>query len=231
MRLAERLLGLTLVGADWVFWILIALSVVSVAVMVERAIRFPVGGSTPRHSARSSSTGCRTATSPARDGLCYRCARPRRMSCCRESITSNAAPWRSRRRWPARNQRLRLDLERNLGILGTLGNNAPFIGLFGTVLGIIKAFVDLSHNQNGGVTVVMTGIAEALVATALGLVVAIPAVIAFNYFQGRLRRILGRVDATANLVMVAMTGTTAGAIAGSAPVAASGDQGRPETAG
>jgi biopolymer transport protein ExbB len=100
--------------------------------------------------------------------------------------------------------RLRMDLERNLGVLGTLGNNAPFIGLFGTVLGIIKAFADLAHNQSGGIQVVMTGIAEALVATALGLVVAIPAVIAFNAFQGRIRRILGRVDALANTVMVAM---------------------------
>ena len=101
--------------------------------------------------------------------------------------------------------RLRLDLERNLGILGTLGNNAPFIGLFGTVLGIIKAFADLAHNQSGGITVVMTGIAEALVATALGLLVAIPAVVAFNFFQGRIRRILGRVDSAANLVIVAMS--------------------------
>ena len=62
--------------------------------------------------------------------------------------------------------RLRLDLERNLGVLGTLGNNAPFIGLFGTVLGIIKAFADLSRNQGGGITTVMSGISEALVATA-----------------------------------------------------------------
>ena len=75
----------------------------------------------------------------------------------------------------------------------------------GTVLGIIKAFADLAHNQAGGITVVMTGIAEALVATALGLLVAIPAVIAFNAFQGRIRRILGRVDAAANLVLVALS--------------------------
>src|SRR6478735_6289984 len=97
--------------------------------------------------------------------------------------------------------RLRIDLERNLGILGTLGNNAPFIGLFGTVLGIIKAFADLSRNQAGGAGAVMSGISEALVATAVGLMVAIPAVIAFNFFQGRVRRALGRVDAMAHLVL------------------------------
>src|SRR6185295_6841508 len=97
--------------------------------------------------------------------------------------------------------RLRIDLERHLGILGTLGNNAPFIGLFGTVLGIIRAFADLAQNQGGGATVVMRGISEALVATAVGLMVAIPAVIAYNVFQGRVRRTMGRIDIMAHLIL------------------------------
>jgi biopolymer transport protein ExbB len=97
--------------------------------------------------------------------------------------------------------RERLMLEKHLGILGTLGNNAPFIGLFGTVLGIIKAFADLAKNQGGGAAVVMSGIAEALVATAVGLMVALPAVVAFNIFQGRIRRTMGRVDALAHMIL------------------------------
>ena len=103
----------------------------------------------------------------------------------------------------AARSRERLALERRLGILGTLGNNAPFIGLFGTVLGIIKAFADLAKNQGGGAAVVMAGIAEALVATAVGLLVAIPAVVAFNIFQGRVRRTVGRIDTMAHLVLSA----------------------------
>jgi biopolymer transport protein ExbB len=95
----------------------------------------------------------------------------------------------------------RLALEKHLGILGTLGNNAPFIGLFGTVLGIIKAFADLAKNQGGGAAVVMAGIADALVATAVGLLVALPAVVAFNIFQGRIRRTMGRVDAIAHMIL------------------------------
>jgi biopolymer transport protein ExbB len=102
--------------------------------------------------------------------------------------------------------RERLALESHLGILGTLGNNAPFIGLFGTVLGIIKAFADLAKNQSGGATVVMAGIAEALVATAVGLMVALPAVIAFNIFQGRIRRAMGRVDVIAHLILTGARG-------------------------
>jgi len=91
-------------------------------------------------------------------------------------------------------------------VLGTLGNNAPFIGLFGTVLGIIKAFADLSRNQGGGAATVMSGISAALVATAVGLMVAIPAVVAFNFFQTRVRRTLGRVDAVAHLILSATAG-------------------------
>src|ERR1700722_8503067 len=74
----------------------------------------------------------------------------------------------------------RLKLERYLAILGTLGNISPFIGLFGTVVGIIKAFRDLAASGTGGPSVVAAGIAEALVATAAGLVVAIPAAILYN---------------------------------------------------
>src|SRR5258708_5329277 len=81
----------------------------------------------------------------------------------------------------------RVKLERFLGVLGTLGNISPFIGLFGTVIGIIRAFRDLAASGTGGPTVVARGIAEALVATAAGLLVAIPASILYNYFTRRLR--------------------------------------------
>ena len=74
--------------------------------------------------------------------------------------------------------RERLKLDKRLIVLSTLGNNAPFIGLFGTVLGIIKAFNDLAASGQSGVSVVMAGISSALVATAFGILVAIPAVVA-----------------------------------------------------
>ena len=77
----------------------------------------------------------------------------------------------------------RLRYERGLAFLGTLGSNAPFVGLFGTVLGIIRAFHDLAANSAQGAQAVMAGIAEALVATAVGLLVAIPAVAAYNAFS------------------------------------------------
>jgi biopolymer transport protein ExbB len=81
----------------------------------------------------------------------------------------------------------RVKLERYLGVLGTLGSASPFIGLFGTVVGIIKAFHDLASSGSGGPTVVAAGIAEALVSTAAGLAVAIPCVVIFNFFMRKVK--------------------------------------------
>jgi len=80
------------------------------------------------------------------------------------------------------------EMKRGLGNLATIGSTAPFIGLFGTVVGIINAFRGIAATGSGGVGAVSGGIAEALIATALGIFVAIPAVIAFNHFMGTLER-------------------------------------------
>jgi len=207
MRLGEQLLGLTLVGANWVFWLLIVLSMVSVAVMVERAIRLagkPIDldafgkeliDSLSQGDVNGARKFLKSRRSPEVDVVTSGVEQFARGPAAVSAAMAGAK------------SKLRIDLERNLGVLGTLGNNAPFIGLFGTVLGIIRSFADLSHSQGtqgGGMSVVISGIAEALVATALGLLVAIPAVVAFNYFQGKIRRILGRVDIAAQAVLVSL---------------------------
>ncbi len=79
-----------------------------------------------------------------------------------------------------------IQMKRGLGFLATIGSTAPFIGLFGTVVGIINAFRGIAARGSGGMAAVSGGIAEALVATALGIFVAIPAVVAFNHFTGKL---------------------------------------------
>jgi biopolymer transport protein ExbB len=102
--------------------------------------------------------------------------------------------------------RRRLEYEKWLFVLGTLGNNAPFIGLFGTVLGIIRAFADLAAHPAAaaGASTVMTGISEALVATAVGLFVAIPAVLAYNIYQRLLKRVVGRSQSLGNAIAAGM---------------------------
>ena len=82
-------------------------------------------------------------------------------------------------------------LKKHLWILGTVASSAPFIGLLGTVVGIIKSFESMAIAGTGGFAVVAAGISEALVATALGLGVAIVAVIFYNYFQTRIATLNG----------------------------------------
>jgi len=80
----------------------------------------------------------------------------------------------------------RMQLERNLGFIGTMGNTAPLIGLLGTVWGIMRAFHDMARTGSAGPSVVAAGVAEALFTTAAGLLVAVPAVILFNHFVRRM---------------------------------------------
>ncbi|HEY0467681.1 MAG TPA: MotA/TolQ/ExbB proton channel family protein [Polyangiaceae bacterium] len=108
----------------------------------------------------------------------------------------------------------RMRLERRLAFLGTLGNNAPFIGLLGTVIGIVQAFEKLQNAGAGGgasgpASDVMGAISESLVATAIGLVVAIPAVAAFNYFQRRIRNTLANSEALTQILLAYAKGEAA----------------------
>lgn len=91
----------------------------------------------------------------------------------------------------------RLRLEKGLSVLATLGSNAPFIGLFGTVLGIIRAFAYLGSQS--GSSAVMSGVSQALYATALGLFVAIPAIVAFNVFTLSVRKMNSQLDTLKDL--------------------------------
>lgn len=99
----------------------------------------------------------------------------------------------------------RTRLERWLAYLGTVGNNAPFVGLFGTVIGIIEAFEHLGHGDTAtgqaASQAVMSAIAEALVATAIGILVALPAVAFYNYLQRRVAALLSGTEALSNLVL------------------------------
>jgi len=89
-------------------------------------------------------------------------------------------------------------LERYTSIIGTIGNTAVYIGLFGTVLGIIRAFHDIAAAGTGGMSIVIGGVAEALVCTAAGLFVAIPAVIAFNYFAKKVEYFINDMELCAS---------------------------------
>lgn len=126
-------------------------------------------------------------------------------------------------------------LKRGLSGLATIGSTAPFVGLFGTVVGIIKAFTSMSTSGSGGLAAVSGDIAEALVATGLGLFVAIPAVALFNYLNGRVEELTVDINDVSGEVVafVLRTGHDAGDPAGAdgPPVAAEGGGGSDTGAG
>jgi biopolymer transport protein ExbB len=178
-----QLLDLMLrVGSRWVLWLLLGLSLAAVAVILERAW-FLVQERGQGPLLRSALAALRSSgVKAALDKLTGR----RSM----EVAVAVAALQHAHEGSAAVEEHVaatieheRLRYERGLVFLGTLGSNAPFIGLFGTVLGIIRAFHDLAANTAQGATAVMAGIAEALVATGVGLLVALPAVAFYNVFS------------------------------------------------
>jgi biopolymer transport protein ExbB/TolQ len=198
----SKQLMLTL-GAGPVMWLMLALSLVSIAIIVERALYYRrVSADFPALMTALSSHLCEgdvrsaqalVADSPSAEAHVVRAGFrvwQRGHRAVREALSSAMAVQRN-------------VLERRLGVLGTLGNNAPFVGLLGTVIGIMLAFEELSRAGQGAAATasVMSSIAEALVATAIGLLVAIPAVAAFNWFQRRIRTITANSEALAHLLL------------------------------
>ncbi len=199
MNITE-VLSFALLGAEWVLWLLIALSVLSVAVMIERVIFLVRNGGVNTDQlikdARAALRSGQTRLAQWENDESIEAAVA--MAGVREAPRGAASA--AEAMVAARSQK-RAQYDRNLAFLGTLGNNAPFIGLFGTVLGIIKAFNDLAENSQTGAQAVMSGVSQSLVATAVGLMVAIPAVLGFNFLNRRVRTVVGRSDAVAHLIL------------------------------
>ncbi|MEZ4399610.1 MAG: MotA/TolQ/ExbB proton channel family protein [Kofleriaceae bacterium] len=203
MNLTQSFVDFALLGAEWVMWLLIALSIVSIAIMVDRALWFR-GKDGDTAGARADLA--KSTTAEARAALARRWredpAIPLRVAAVGLEALGGG-PAAAAEAMHGERARWRRDADKNLIVLGTLGNNVPFVGLFGTVLGVIKAFDDLKQASTGSEAAVMAGIAEALTATAIGLLVAIPAVVAFNYFSRRLKVVMGGADEMAHAVLAA----------------------------
>ena len=205
MNLTEKFLSFALLGAQWVLWLLIALSVVSVAIMIDRALYFAkrkidfdeLKRDVLAAFAKSNIDGL-LKKYDGNDAIEAKTA-------CAALREAHRGPDSTAEAVAGVKVRKRQEMERNVAFLGTVGNNAPFIGLFGTVLGIIRAFHDLADND-AAAKKVMTGISEALVATAIGLLVAIPAVVTCNYFQRRIRASISNTDAIAHAVLAELHG-------------------------
>lgn len=205
MDLTQKFLQFALVGAEWVLWLLVVLSVISVYVMLERFLFFRqiVGADAALRKSVLGALGDHDMAKAKKLVTGSPGSGARIVAEMLESERRGAAAIEAALNGTRSEEKLRL--ERNLAFLGTLGANAPFIGLFGTVLGIISAFKHLADTglKAGGETApqVMSGISEALVATAVGLLVAIPAVVAYNLFQRRVKRTMGEAESFAQNAM------------------------------
>jgi biopolymer transport protein ExbB/TolQ len=184
--IVKHFLALPFFHAGWVLWLLVGLSIASIAVMIERtlfyrrrrldvdAVRRAFGGALDRQDYEDAARvldADTLETNVVRFALREHGKGPDAV----EDLVAGMMP-KEKERYDAR-----------LDFLASLASNAPFIGLFGTVLGIIRAFKDLAGNLHEASAAVMSGVAEALVATAVGLLVAIPSVVAFNVFKRRVR--------------------------------------------
>src|SRR5215471_16759689 len=207
MQLSEKLLQVARLGGPIVLWMLIALSVLSIGIIVERWWWFFRRRANLRQLGDDLLTALREGDLEHARAVLGASAAPA------AAIVADALDWYGHGADAFREildkglRDRRKDLESGLLFLGTLGNNAPFIGLFGTVLGIVTAFRELGGNQMGAMGNVMSGIAEALLATAIGILVAIPAVVFYNMFQKKGSEIEEHAAALGNVLIASMKGS------------------------
>lgn len=195
MDLQARLTDFAMNGAEWVMWLLVALSIIGFAIAAERSLALvrsrdhvgALGADMMRLLRRGDleAAKARLARSPSFEarvvgaGLAQAAAGPKAV----EETMVGAA------------QLAKLQMEKRLSFLGTLGANAPFVGLLGTVIGIVRAFHLLDQSGGKVSSGLMSEIGGALVATAIGILVALPAVAFFNTFQRVIKARLARADA------------------------------------
>jgi biopolymer transport protein ExbB len=200
----SQISALTHLGSAWVLWLLVALSIIALSVMLERAYTLA--------RSRRDAAACREELTALLRGGDLEAARVRAArSPSIEGRVVSAGLAEPAAGATAAEQRMtgalglaRLDLERRLAFLGTVGNNAPFVGLLGTVIGIIRAFRTLDGAAGKVTAGLMTDVGEALVATAVGILVALPAIAAFNLFQRLIKARLGAVDALGRELVAAL---------------------------
>ncbi|MCX5787562.1 MAG: MotA/TolQ/ExbB proton channel family protein [Elusimicrobia bacterium] len=197
----EGLRRLALTGGDWVIYLLLACSVLALAIIIERAVVLmrELKGLRSLRGCVEQRLGVDDLAEVAKEAAKVPGMASRVL--CVGLAHAKAGPAVAEEVMAAESLACRQDVEHRLLILGTLGNNAPFVGLFGTVLGVIKAFHDLSANAGAGPEAVMQGLSQALLATAVGLFVAIPCVVAYNFYQKRVKDLTAGMESLNRLLL------------------------------
>jgi biopolymer transport protein ExbB/TolQ len=206
--IVKALLKVAMLGSTWVMDLMLLLSVASIGAIVERWLYFRKHGRGGDALGDALITLLEKGDDEGAEGLL------------RQHPAIEAEVLLASLRWLRKGPealvaglegeltRRRKDLERGMTLLGTLGNNAPFIGLLGTVIGVIVAFAGLAQGSSKvSMDKVMGGIAEALIATAVGLFVAIPAVVAYNIFEKKIADIEDNVSSIGKRIQALLCAT------------------------
>jgi biopolymer transport protein ExbB len=195
MNIQQKLTGFAMMGATWIMWLLVALSVAGLAVALERAISLIRSSENIRRLRAQvlalirggdlAGAKARLDRSPSHEAKV--------ISAGLQDLDDGSAS--AEERMSGAIQIAKLRMEKRLAFLGTLGANAPFLGLLGTVIGIIRAFHSLNDSAGKVTAGLMAEVGEALVATAIGILVALPAIAFFNTFQRIIKGRLARAEA------------------------------------
>jgi biopolymer transport protein ExbB len=204
MDIQQKLTGFAMMGATWIMWLLVALSVGGLAVAIEKAIYLILTSENVRKLKQQILGLLRTGDV---DEARARLARSRShvagiISAGLKDPGDGTAS--AEERINGATQLAKLRMEKRLAFLGTLGSNAPFIGLLGTVIGIIRAFHQLNESAGKVTSGLMSEVGEALVATAIGILVALPAISFYNAFQRIIKARLSRAQAFGNEVLAVL---------------------------
>ena len=184
MKIDKAFSALAGYGAGWVFWVLVALSVIAVAVAVDRVVNLVATRddvSRLKDDVLDALASGHVAKAMAR----LRASPSYEAKVALAGLSSKGAE-AAEERMTSASQTSKLKMEKNLTVLATIGANAPFVGLLGTVLGILNAFKMIAETGSGGMGTIGAAIGEALVVTGYGLTIAIPSVLVFNFLSGKI---------------------------------------------
>ena len=200
--LEEKMFAFAMLGSEWVLWLLVVLSAICITIAIERVLFVSKNRTAITALQPLLSQFLEGGSSAAfRSGLKNLNGIEARVLRAGLEAHQSGGPASAENAIAGRMVFERAQLDRGIIFIGSTGSNAPFLGLFGTVLGIIKAFADLASQTDDGAASVMAGISEALVATAIGLLVAIPAVVLFNYLKQRNKTLLSRLQSMSHLML------------------------------
>ena len=200
--ITEMFSKFALLGAEWVMYVLIACSIITIGIIIERILFLRAVKCNFPQFIQNFTT--RLSSADPIEKTAQWCSKQKSIEARVAAVGLGRANENLRSIEESMQATMissKLKLERGLTILATLGNNTPFLGLFGTILGVIQAFHDLAAGAGIGPEVVMASISEALVATAIGLLVAIPAVVGFNLIGRSVKTQMANTDTTARILL------------------------------